>query len=104
MNPFKVKVDYTPIGVDVDALRAGNYVELLNLFPLESMELDLKSIRLRGLTGWGSLFGEFAKLWVNDIAATQLHKFVQSAPPFQTISNLGGATADLVMLPVQHFR
>lgn len=104
VNKCKMKIDYTPIGVDVDELQKGNYAELLNIFPLESMVLDFEALEMKDITGWGNLFGAMCKRWISNIAATQVHKFVGSTPPFNLINNLGGATADLVIIPMEEYR
>ena len=104
VNSCKMKIDYTPVGVDVASLQKGNYAELLNMFPLESMVLDFDPLEIKGLTGWGNLFGEMCKRWVSNIAATQVHKFVQSTPPFNVLSNVVGAAADLVVVPMQEYK
>lgn len=104
VKPCKLKLNYRPIGVDAAALREGSYVELLNLFSLENVELTLKSIELKALFGWGSVFSEIFRRYVEDICSTQLHKFLAGAAPLQPISNLGGGVADLVLIPMLHYK
>jgi len=104
VKPCKLKVNYSPIGVDYNALRTGSYLELLNLFPLEDMELLLKSLSIGGVTGWGAVINEMLRYWVEDISSTQIHKFVTGAAPFNTISNIGNGVANLVLLPVDQYK
>jgi hypothetical protein len=104
VKPCKLKVNYRPVGVDSSALREGSYAELLNLFSLEDMSLLLKPVEMQNLLGWGSVLSEFIKRWIEDICSTQLHKFISGATPFHPISNLGGGVADLVLMPVRHYK
>jgi len=104
INSTKIMADYEPVGIDFPALRAGQYAELLNVFPLEELQLKLDALQLKNLTGWGSLFGEIFKSWIANIMATQMHKFVTSAPPINTLSNIGEGMADLILLPTQRYR
>ncbi|KAL7473556.1 hypothetical protein ACHAXS_013999 [Conticribra weissflogii] len=98
--PCKLKVDYMPEKMDVDAFRDGNYVEILNLCPLEEMVLTLKEVENHDLSGWGSVFRELAGKWIEDICATQAHKFFTKAAPIQVFSGLGEGVADLVIIPL----
>lgn len=100
----KLKVDYTPFGVDVAALRNGAYVELLNILPLEGMELRLSPVRIENHVGFGACLGETTSRWIEDVAASQVHKFLTGAPPFHTLTHLGEGVADLVLLPVHEMR
>jgi autophagy-related protein 2 len=104
VKPCKLKVNYRPIGIDAAALREGSYVELLNLFSLENVELTLKSVEMKGLYGWGSVFSDMFRRCVEDICNTQLHKFLAGAAPLNPISNLGGGVADLVLIPMLHYK
>lgn len=100
----KLKVNYRPIGVDATALREGSYVELLNLFSLENVELILKSVEMKGVYGWGAVFSDVFRRYVEDICNTQLHKFLGGAAPLNPISNLSGGVADLVLIPMLHYK
>lgn len=48
----QVKIDYQPRAIKVKALQEGDYLELLNLFPLEGVHLTLKKLLLTGVSGW----------------------------------------------------
>jgi autophagy-related protein 2 len=100
VRPCKLKVDYQPEDMDVNSFRDGNYVEILNLCPLEEMILRLQPVEMQALTGWGSVFRELAGRWIEDICATQAHKFFTRASPFQPFSNLGDPLYDLAMVLV----
>jgi autophagy-related protein 2 len=101
---FRLKVDYSPEKIDVNALREGSYVELINLSPLDGMVLTLKKVELYGYVGFDSAVGELLRRWVQDICATQLHKFITNARPFEPVTHVGGGIFDLVVLPWEAFR
>lgn len=86
--------------MDFGALRAGDYLELLNLFPLEGMELVLKAVSLSGVDGMAGLGEAVGLSWVNDIARRQIHKCLASVsmPPVRAMSNIGAGAADLILL------
>ena len=98
--PAKLKVDYTPEKIDVDSFREGNYVEILNLCPLEDMVLTLQEVENQDLTGWGSVFSELASRWIDDVGKTQSHKFFTRATPVQFFSGITEGAADLAMVLV----
>mmetsp|Transcript_2225 Transcript_2225/g.3206 ORF Transcript_2225/g.3206 Transcript_2225/m.3206 type:complete len:635 (+) Transcript_2225:1464-3368(+) len=104
VKPCKLKVDYLPEKVDLDALKHGSYVEIINLMPLNDMVLMLEEVRIRDMTGWGTVAAEVLSRWLGDICSTQMHKFLTGSAPFQPIVNLGGGMADLVIVPVKEFR
>ena len=86
--------------MDIDSIRDGNYIELLNLCPLEDMILSLQPVEMHDLTGWGSVFGELCGRWIEDIGSTQSHKFFTRASPFNPLANLGDPLVDLAMVLV----
>jgi autophagy-related protein 2 len=100
----KMKVNYTPEKVDVEALRDGAIVELINLSPLNDMVIGLQAVELKDKVGFGSVMGDLASCWVKDICATQMYKFVANASPFQPITSIGGGAADMVILPWEAIR
>jgi len=100
----KLKVNYTPTKLDAASLRAGSYSELLNLFPLEDIELLLQPLTLTNISGWGAAIGETLRSWLGDIVSTQVHKFIRGAPGVSSISQIGSGAYDLVMMPVQQYK
>jgi len=100
VRPVRLKVDYQPENMDVDSFKEGNYIELLNICPLEEMVLNLQPVQMQDLTGWGSVLGELASKWIEDICNTQSHKFFTRASPFQPFSNLSDPLLDLAMVLV----
>ncbi|TDH72743.1 hypothetical protein CCR75_007779 [Bremia lactucae] len=105
IKPCKIKIDYRPNHVNYAALRAGDYIEVINLFVLEGMELVLRRVQMSGIDGWAAL-GEAALVsWVQDISRRQIHKCVASVsmPPLRPFVNIGAGAADLILLPMEHY-
>ncbi|RLN63319.1 hypothetical protein BBP00_00004244 [Phytophthora kernoviae] len=101
----KIKIDYRPNHVDYAALRAGDYLEVINLFVLEGMELVLRRVQMSGLDGWAALGEHVLISWVQDISRHQIHKCVASVsmPPLRPFVNIGAGAADLILLPIEHY-
>ncbi|CAI5742509.1 unnamed protein product [Hyaloperonospora brassicae] len=105
IKPCKIKIDYRPNHVDYAALRAGDYLEVINLFVLEGMELLLRRVQVSGLDGWTALGEHVLVSWVQDISRHQIHKCVASVsmPPLRPFVNIGAGAADLILLPMEHY-
>ncbi|KAG2840775.1 hypothetical protein PC118_g3673 [Phytophthora cactorum] len=105
IKPCKIKIDYRPNHVDYAALRAGDYLEVINLFVLEGMELVLRRVQMSGLDGWAALGENVLVSWVQDISRRQIHKCVASVsmPPLRPFVNVGAGAADLILLPMEHY-
>ncbi|KAL3669138.1 hypothetical protein V7S43_005522 [Phytophthora oleae] len=105
IKPCKIKIDYRPNHVDYSALRAGDYLEVINLFVLEGMELVLRRVQMSGLDGWAALGENVLISWVEDISRHQIHKCVASVsmPPLRPFVNIGAGAADLILLPMEHY-
>lgn len=105
VRPCKIKIDYRPNRVDYAALRAGDYLEVINLFVLEGMELVLRRVKMSGIDGWAALGEQVLMSWVNDISRHQIHKCVASVsmPPLRPFANIGSGAADLILLPMEHY-
>ena len=99
VRPLKIKVDYKPEKIDTDALKNGAVVELVNLSPLDGMVVSLQEVVINNEIGFGPNIGILLRQWIQDVCATQLHKFVSHAAPFQPITHVGGSAIDLVVLP-----
>lgn len=105
IRPCKIKIDYRPNRVDFQALRAGDYLEVINLFVLEGMELVLRRVKASGIDGWAALGEHVLMSWVSDISRHQIHKCVASVavPPLRPFANIGSGAADLILLPLQQY-
>lgn len=49
VNEIPILVDYKPRYVDLELLKDGDYSQMLHLFPLMDVELDLKQYEAHGL-------------------------------------------------------
>jgi len=97
-------VDWKPNSFNLADLRAGDYAQLANLLPLESLEIELIAAKLTGITGFDRVGAELAQLWAYDISRHQAHRYLASVQPIRSLVNVGGGVADLVLLPLQHYR
>jgi len=104
VKPWKLKVDYLPQKLDIDALREGSFVELVNVSPIDGMVITLSLAKVENLLGFGPVGGGLVGKWVQEIVATQLHKFLANARPFEPFSNVGQGVGDLVVLPYEAFK
>jgi autophagy-related protein 2 len=104
IKPCKVKVDYRPARMDVTALREGSIVELVNITPIHRMVITLSEVTVIDSLGIGPVFSELVSSWVKEICATQLHKFLANARPFEPFTDVGQGLTDLVILPYEAFQ
>merc|ERR1719410_263657 len=102
VKPCQLKVNYRPNDIDMKALHNGSFIEVLNVFPLENMELTLRTVEIRNVCGWGAAFSHLNSHWLADVCDTQMYKFLTDAVPFHTITTLGGGIFNLVLLPLNH--
>jgi hypothetical protein len=104
---FKVKIDYQPQRFNLELLKEGQYAELVNLFPLEGMELTMRHVKMCGIAGWGGIGDGLVTSWINDISRKQIHKCIASVSggvPLRSITNIGAGAADLVLIPLEQYR
>jgi hypothetical protein len=104
MEDTSVKIDYHPKRIDYVKLKDGDYLELLNFFPLSGVELRFRALCARGCSGVGEVIEQFANVWIPDIRRSQLHKCVGGIPPFRTLYRLGSGVADLFIMPIEQYR
>ena len=90
----KLKVNYTPQACDTSALKEGAVVKLINIFPIQDMLIQLKAVEMRNLTGWGSVFCEILSKWIDDVASSQIHKFVTRTSAIQPFATIGDGMKD----------
>lgn len=51
IQPFTVTIDYSPVAADLQALRQGNLLEMLNILPWTSVHLKFRHLTLLGMEG-----------------------------------------------------
>jgi autophagy-related protein 2 len=79
-------------------------MQLLNLFPIDGLELTLKKIKMSGLTGMTSVIERSVECWVKDIYANQMHRVISGAAPFRGLSNIGAGIHDLLFIPAKEYK
>ena len=105
VHPLQMKINYKPSTLDLRRLQQGDYLQLLNIFPLDGLELTLKEQRLGGISGGASaLTDKLLEAWVQDIYANQIHKVVSGTAPFRGLSNIGSGLHDLLLIPMGDYR
>ena len=73
ISSVKVKIDYHPKRVDIEGLRQGNYVELINILPMEGLMLLLPKMELLSLKGIDNVGAKIGDIWCKEIVEKQLH-------------------------------
>jgi autophagy-related protein 2 len=106
LQQIPLKMDYQPQNTDFQAIRDGNMKEVLNLLPIEGMEITLKNIKLHAIEGIDAALGQCASSWVDDIYHRQLYQYLAgvNVPPLRSLSKLGQGAAQLVLLPLRNFQ
>ncbi|KAJ3125478.1 autophagy- protein 2 [Nowakowskiella sp. JEL0407] len=104
VSPITVKIDYKPKRIDYANLQGGNFVEILNFFPLDGAEMTLQHVRLYGMKGVDRLAEGLLHEWLPYIRNTQVPKMVSGVSGVKSVVNLSSGIADLVLLPIQQYR
>ena len=104
VKQWKLKVDYLPTELNIHAIREGSLVELVNVCPIDGMVISLSPVSIENAIGFGSVFSGLISRWISEICATQLHKFLTNARPFEPITDVGQGVSDLVVLPYTAFQ
>ena len=95
VGPLKVKLTYLPSELDVHQLGLGDYIQLLNIVPVDCAEVNLKPIRLEDVAGIEDLSRLMIERWVKDIFETQLYSLVRGTLPLKGLVNVGSEVATL---------
>jgi len=103
-NPIRLCVDYAPKRFSIGGLSNGQYAELVNLFPLEHVEIELMALRCSGAAGWGQAGAYLLTQWVTDIFKHQAHKYIAGVQPIRSFVQVGSGVLDLLVLPVNAYR
>jgi len=104
VSAFKICVDYKPNHIDFKGLQEGDYIQLVHLFPLENVEIDLKRFKTTGMHGWARALTAMGLFWANDIGHTQAHRYVAGVQPIRSLVNVGSGVADLLLIPIDHYK
>uniref|UniRef100_A0A7S3JUH8 Autophagy-related protein 2 n=1 Tax=Aureoumbra lagunensis TaxID=44058 RepID=A0A7S3JUH8_9STRA len=96
---WKLKLDYRPRGVDANSLRRGSISELLHLFALERVELDLRKAEASAPSLPEALDRVRLK-WSEELRNEQLHRLVAGAEPLRPVANVSASALDVVAAPI----
>jgi hypothetical protein len=104
VNTFSLCMDYRPKRMNYGELTKGDYGQLVHLFPLHDVEIELRSKTMSGIYGFDRLFSELIGFWSKDVASNQSHRYLSGIRPIRSLINIGSGMADLVIVPVRQFR
>jgi len=104
VNPLELKINYAPNPLDLRALQKGDFMQLLNLLSIDSLELSLTKVWLVGVSGAAAGFSKMGEEWVKEIYAHQMHRLLSSTGPLRGISSIGTSIHGLLLVPVQEYR
>lgn len=102
--PVRLKLDYKPKRVDVQGLRQGRIMQLINFFHFEASEMVFRHVILRGVSGWSTLYYRLNEVWAPDVRANQMSDILSGITPIRSLVNVGTGVVDLVLLPVDQYR
>ncbi|KAJ1550607.1 autophagy- protein 2 [Nowakowskiella sp. JEL0078] len=102
--PITVKIDYKPKRVDYANLQGGNFVEIMNFFPLDGAEMTLRDVKLTGQQGWNRLIEGLIREWLPHIRDTQVPRVVSGVSGVKSVVNVSSGIADLILLPIEQYR
>lgn len=102
--PIHLCIDWKPKRINFRGLQGGDWGQLANLFALENMKIDLKSVKLTGLPGWDRVGSQLLDAWVHDISRHQAHRYLASVQPIRSVVNIGSGVSDLVVMPISHYK
>lgn len=94
-----VKIDYRASAVNLKALHQGDYLQLLNILPIDGLEISLKALKLNGIDGSMPLMNKILEFWVKDIYSNQLHRVISGAAPLKSLSHIGKDLQGLLYIP-----
>ena len=102
-QPVQLTIDYHPRRVSYSALRHGDYAQLLHLFPLQKLTLQLPAITLTGLS-LSAVGSHLATQWAEDISRNQLHHYLSAIQPLRSIVNVSSGVVECVLLPYSQYK
>lgn len=101
---LRLCVDYKPNRVDFKGLQEGDYAQILHLFPLEGVEIEMKAVKLNGVEGWDRVLSEAGQIWALDIGKHQAHHYLAGVQPIRSFVNVGSGVVDLLLMPLATYR
>lgn len=99
-----IKIDYTGSLFNINALKTGDYLQLLNIMPLDGLELTLKDLQMQNLPGIEKYLDVLLQHWVKDIYDNQLHRVISGTAPLRGLTNIGSDLKKLLFIPLNDYR
>lgn len=97
IHAFTVKLDYESESLNMHKLRRGDTTQLLSLFPLEGLLLQMKPVLLHHRTGSvPALMREVLEQWRADVDALGTYRFLEGTAQFKGIAAVLARVAELV--------
>jgi hypothetical protein len=103
IKPVDIKIDYEVSLFNLGDFQQGNVFQLLNLLPIEALELTLVQFDLRGISGGAELGLKIAETWVQDIYKNQVHRLLSGTAALRGVSNIGASLHELMMIPLKDY-
>ena len=103
-GPIRLCIDYTPKRLSMRGLEHIDYHQFINLYPLESVELQLIQLQCNGCDTFSSLLGTVILQWSNNIVQTQKHQYIAGIQPIRSIVQVGNDMVDLLILPYTSYK
>jgi autophagy-related protein 2 len=75
VNVVDIKIDYSPKQINLHALQQGDYIQMLNLFSIDGLEITLTKVALTGISGLSAGLNKCLEEWVHEIYAHQIHRY-----------------------------
>lgn len=114
----------TGLGLNFQALQSGDYLQLLNLFPLQGVMLTLRHVKFHGVAGVNNLLDKLVFAYAQDIYHHQLHRIISGMKldrvyfdvsgyprdlclgtlPLKGLSNIGSSLQDLLIIPINEYK
>lgn len=102
--PVKISLDYKPKRINLDNLKNGKFIEILNLFRLENSEATLKKLQFSGVSGYSNLLGLVFDGWISHITQSQIPNIATGVTPIRSAINIGSGVANLIILPIEQVK
>ena len=106
LSEVRAKIDYVSKRTNLAGLREGNYIELLNVVPLENMKLILPAIRRVAIPGPSEIGVEIGSAWLDALMAEQMYRCARGItfPPIDSLANIMESAANVVLLPMKEYQ
>ena len=101
--PIKIQLNYSAKFVDINELKNGNLIEILNIIPITGMGLYLNKILLHGIRGVEPILEAMMSSYMEHIISKQLHNVILSVGLLRPITDLTSDLVDIVLLPVTQY-